>query len=178
MAAPKKNTHGKRPGIRPKVLSTVTLPAVPASELFTQAMQALGLDSINDGLRDWDFFVDQKGRDLGYAGKTFDVVSWKKGRSGSMTGDELRSRFRDLGYVGIVSAFLVWLMENRPVDTFCATLPEEEAKCHFSYRGRSFVASPCHYRDRTGSRLYVITPPHKCSPGEMYLAFRKVLSPE
>jgi hypothetical protein len=174
MATPKNRDQEKRPGIRPKALGTVTVPAIPAPDLFAQTNEALGLDHVNEGFRDWNFFVDRNGRDLGYAGKTYEVVSWKKGRSGFMTGAELRSRFRELGYAGVVPAFLVWLSENRPLDTFCATLPEEDAKCCYSYQGRSYVASVYHYRDRTGSRLYAITPPHKCSPGELYLAFREV----
>jgi len=52
-------------------------------------------------------------------------------------------------------------------------LSREDAKCHYAYQGRSLVASPIHHRDRAGSRLYVITPPHECSPEETYLAFRE-----
>jgi len=166
----------RRPGIRPKKVGIVTVPDISASELLAQVTQAVGLDDIAFAFRDWDFFTDREGHDLGYAGKTYEVVVWKKGGSGSMKGDELRELFEERKYTGIVPAFLVWLMEHQPFDTFYATLPEEAAKCHYTYQGRHYVASPYHYRDRNRSRLYAITTPHKCSAGEHYLAFREIPS--
>lgn len=152
----------------------VTVPSMDASEMLEKSIEALAIDHVNENLHRWNFFADQRGLDLGYTGKTYEVVSWKKGRSGSMNGDELRASFREHGYVGIVPALLMWLIEHRPFGTFYSTIPEDNAMHRWSNKQSSFVATLYLYRDATGSRLFALTPPHKCSPGEVYLAFRQV----
>jgi hypothetical protein len=159
---------------RPKPVGVmVRIPDLTAEELFGSLIQALDLEVTNDGFAGWDFFSDRGGADLGYHGRQYEVWSYRKPRRGSMWASDIRAGFAEVGCAGVIPAFYMWLLQQQPRGHSYTTLPPTAAMCWYSYQAREFAGVPCHHRDERGSRLYMLTPPHKADPDLVYLAFKE-----
>jgi hypothetical protein len=156
---------------------TITIPETTASALFASTKKKLGLTSINENIPGWNFFQNKNGKDLGYAGKTYAVMTWKMKRRGTMWYQDLRELFRKEGFTGNIPAFLVWLSTHHPLelDKTYATAPDDEEMFH--WKDRDQKATMYHLRSEGESMLNFLSYPIKCSPDETYIVFREVTTP-
>jgi len=157
---------------QPEIIDVIEVVNIPASKMLGQ-LKKLGFTIDHSDIPKWDFFKDSSGKDLGYAGKKYEVIVWSKGKKGTTTHDDIFKYFLDFGFDGNIPALIAWILKNNP-DGFHTSAPSriEEIFPNPNYGNRAFTIY--FYKDKFNKRIMPFAYPFKCSPGENYLAFREV----
>lgn len=151
----------------------ITVPDMTAPELLAAIQLELNVTSLNSYLPGWNFFADRHGQSLGYGGKQYEVMTWQKQKSGSVTQADLRNLFKEQGFAGNIPALLTWVWRHAPVG-FYATLPDSDDELFINHADADPLNTLFYHRAASNTRLYLMGVPFKCSPAETYLAFREV----